>query len=170
MHTYVVVWFSFHKIICFWSDVSNLIPHCKRWCSWGRHWVWWDAVAAAGLLGTCFPWCVGWTYLCVGSRVPSYLSEHTEAMWHWQSPRWSAQVSAWGKRACWWIQIAPWHSGITFSQTTTFDLMGHRAKTKTRGILISDSAFFDDTALLCFYAITLSSWTRSQSIIGMRRA
>lgn len=129
------------------SDVSNLIPHCKRWCSWGRRWIWWDAGAAAGLLGTCFPWCGGWRYLCVGSRVPSCLSEHTGAVWCWRSPGWSEQVSAWYKRTCWIIQVAPWHAGTTFSQTMTSDLMGHRARTKTRGILISDSAHFLMTML-----------------------
>lgn len=112
--------------------VSNLIPHCKKWCSLGRCWVWWDVGVAVGPRGTCFPWCGGWRCLCVGSTVPSYLSEHTEASWHWQSPGWS-EVSFWCTGTSWWSQVTPWHAGTTSSLTMSVDLIRCTAKTKTTG-------------------------------------
>lgn len=152
--------------------MSYQIPHCRRWCSWGTRWVWWDVWVAVEPRGTCSPWCEDWTCLCVGSIVPSYLSEHTEASWRWRSPGWSG----WGFYRCtgtsWWSLVTPWLAGTTSSQTMTFDLRRQTAKTETRCILISDSALFDDWALFVgLYAITLPSWRQkahlyAQSING----
>lgn len=133
-------------------NVSNLTPRCKRWCGWGRRWVWWDVGVALWPRGTCSPLCAGWRCLCGGSIVPSYLSGHTAAAWRWQSPKWCEGSFCWRNGASWRNWAKPWRAGPTSSRTTNVDLMRCAAKTKTRGILISDCALFVDCTLFSFVA------------------